>query len=472
MSKNRNTLNNHKKEGKRLIPPLRQIPNLSYYSWTDRLPEYLYVALLVANLSQEEYLRIFRLIVAYFVEIDKRPRDLSHSALCECNAELLLGLLNDIFNAEKFKRIFRPLLLFKKIPCYSVWKEFIGTETNPNEDWEMLQKAIGETLNSRSQESVDIMWLSIVYKMVSGRLRFRKKKEHEEIMDMVLNYPCKGDLEEVNSIIRSMYGACEAMEKSIWARSFWDACLLKTPPIIPLPKVAIKQEKIDETLVSRLKSTWKKLFYYFYETLETSVDAKHDVVFGIVMYSMQILTDSFNRNIGTYLIGRIVLRSLVENYITLSYLAKKDKPELWKKFKEYGAGQAKLISLKTEKYESVPQFFNLKDINEIMEEERRKELVDIDLGNWASINLRKMSEESGTKGIYDKYYDLTSAYLHGNWAAIRDSIFVTDFNPLHRLMRVPIPKRNFEDVIPDMVKIMNLQLSLLSKIYGIDDLRI
>lgn len=189
-------------------------------------------------------------------------------------------------------------------------------------------------------------------------------------------------------------------------------------------------------------------------------------------YSLSIVTDSLNRIIGTYLIGRIVLRSLVENYITLAYLVKMDKPELWQKYRDHGAGQAKLVSLKAKNYDSIPSFISLDDINGISTEDKREEFVDIDLGHWAGSNLRQMSIESETKEIYDKYYDWTSGYLHGNWGAVRDSVFLTDFNPLHRLMRVLLAKKNFNDVLPDMIEIMNLQLVLISKLYQLEEIKI
>ncbi|MFA0834573.1 MAG: DUF5677 domain-containing protein [Methanobacterium formicicum] len=472
-NKNRSSLDDHQKKGKKLIPPLKQISNLDFTSWHNRLPEYLYAALLTANLSQEEYLIKFRLMVEHFayVEEDLRPEDLSLTSLSKCDKIFLRNALHTLFDDKEIKSILKPLLLFKELPAYPIWKDIIGSEAS-EDDWNILKIAIGKTLYHNSQASTDIRWLCVVYKMACGNIRINE--DLIDIMNNVWNYPYEGDLKEVRPTIRVLEGSLAYWTENSakWVTTFWEECLSRTTPEV-LVKKRNSHYKIDKELSKRFKTIWNKLFQRFYDTLETSdADAKHDTSFGLVMYSLRILTECVNRNTGNYLIGRILLRSLVENYITFAYLVKKDKIELWEAYRRYGAGQAKLVSLKAEKYESDPSFISFDDVNEIANEDMREEFVDIDLGHWAGVDLRKMSEYSDTKKTYDKYYDWTSGYSHGNWAAVRDSIYTTDFNPLHKLMRVPSPKLDFNDVIGDMMEIMNLQLSLLSELYELEDLTI
>src|SRR5664279_3376230 len=97
---NRDSLKDHKKDGKKLIPPLKQMQNLELDSWIDRLPEYLYAALLTTNLSQEEYLRRFRLMVEHFAysNEDNKPDDLSLTSLSKCDENYLHESLNTLFD--------------------------------------------------------------------------------------------------------------------------------------------------------------------------------------------------------------------------------------------------------------------------------------------------------------------------------------------------------------------------------------
>ncbi|MCE7699840.1 MAG: hypothetical protein K8E24_013825, partial [Methanobacterium paludis] len=314
-NKIRSPLENHKMDGKKLIPPLKQIPNLSFTLWTDRLPEYLYAALLTANLSQNEYLRRFRLMVEYFADSEEefRPENLSLTSLGKYNQDYLSNALNILFDTEELKNILRPLLLFEELPAYSVWKDVIGSEPDEN-DWEMLKIAIGKTLYHQSQESTDIRWLCVVYQMACGKIRVLE--DLREPMGEVWNYPYKGDLRKVRPTIRAMECSMSCLIECSgdWVSSFWDTCFFETDPEVLVEKRR-QTYKIDDELSKRFEIIWSKLFKGFVDTLETSsVDAKHDASFGLAMYSLRILTETLNRNIGNYLIGRILLRSLAENY--------------------------------------------------------------------------------------------------------------------------------------------------------------
>ncbi|MFZ0990020.1 MAG: hypothetical protein WAN27_20085, partial [Xanthobacteraceae bacterium] len=77
-----------------------------------------------------------------------------------------------------------------------------------------------------------------------------------------------------------------------------------------------------------------------------------------------------------------------------------------------------------------------------------------------------MADESGLKSFYDKYYDTLSGYTHANWAAVRHDVFGVCANPLHRFHRIPLPPRFLsDDSVPDLVKIANLALDQLTKLY-------
>jgi hypothetical protein len=50
----------------------------------------------------------------------------------------------------------------------------------------------------------------------------------------------------------------------------------------------------------------------------------------------------------------------------------------------------------------------------------------------------ELAEQSGTKDAYDAHFGWNSAFVHGQWAAVRDGTLTTCLNPLHRLHRVPL----------------------------------
>ncbi|MFA0729882.1 DUF5677 domain-containing protein, partial [Vibrio sp. 10N.222.48.A4] len=150
-----------------------------------------------------------------------------------------------------------------------------------------------------------------------------------------------------------------------------------------------------------------------------------------------------------------------------SYLVATNDKKMWDVYRTYGSSQAKLTFIKLEEVlEDKPEYLKKSQIESLANEDIYMDFQDIELGNWAKIDLRKMSIIGKCKDIYDAYYSWPSTYAHGQWCAVRDTVFTTCLNPLHRLHRVPLPRPKYEDhAEKDLVKLTNMTLDLLNKIY-------
>jgi hypothetical protein len=77
-----------------------------------------------------------------------------------------------------------------------------------------------------------------------------------------------------------------------------------------------------------------------------------------------------------------------------------------------------------------------------------------------------MSQVAGCKDVYDAYYSWPSSYAHGQWCAVRDVVFTTCHNPLHRLHRIPRTAPRYEDGAEnDLILLFNKVLDLLDDVY-------
>jgi hypothetical protein len=155
--------------------------------------------------------------------------------------------------------------------------------------------------------------------------------------------------------------------------------------------------------------------------------------------------------------GRLLVRTLTEVRVTLAFLVRKGDAETWTRFRSYGSGQAKLALLKYEMLDGgQPNLVRPETLEALANEDFFQEFVNIDLGSWSGLDLRKMAEQSGTKDDYDRFYGWTSTFVHGQWAAVRDAVFATCLNPLHRVHRVPMPmQRPMESSVPDAIRLCN-----------------
>jgi hypothetical protein len=163
----------------------------------------------------------------------------------------------------------------------------------------------------------------------------------------------------------------------------------------------------------------------------------------------------------------MVLRSLVEVYVNLAYLLKQDSEDLWLQYRQYGTGQSKLAFLKiADGGGELPKYVSTRTLEALANDDMWQEFVDIDVGHWAGKDLRRISEKAGVKDVYDKYYDWPSSFVHGQWGAVRNTVFDFCINPLHRLHRIPRPPRlDLEDVGWDGVLLGNLVLDLVDVAY-------
>ena len=118
------------------------------------------------------------------------------------------------------------------------------------------------------------------------------------------------------------------------------------------------------------------------------------------------------------------------------------------------------------KRRNLPKFIDNKALEELVNEDVWEEFLSINIGHWEKSNLRKMSEEANVKDVYDKYYSWSSTFAHGHWCAVRDSVFDTCGNPLHRLHRIPrLSSKSLPDVVPDACLLVDKSLEILSSIY-------
>ena len=460
------SLASHDKKGKILNPPFLKLPNLKPVSWADdRLPEWLWAGLLIERMGRLSAIELLKHAVQYWIAKSDslRPSDLTFTALSKIGSSERCEFLSFLCKNEDAKHALEPLLLLvSDLPGGQEWAQAIAG--SPSQDmWSALGRTVINMLDHQSQTATDCRWLRLLYYTAKNQM------QHEKNMAAALIfYPNVGDMRAVRPYIRATempldFGQPIGYE---WSKKFWRVCMDRTQ-CAPLDisnhdneiDAKISSEQIQE-LLEALKKHWDNV------VTDTDINPKRDAVFGIAFYCISILGELVDGGTKVGILGRSGLRTIVECYITLAFLVKRDQDDLWKEYRQYGSGQAKLSFLKlTEKVEKQPTAFNVDDLERLANEDFWQEFLPMNLGNWAKLNLRNMSEEAGIKEVYDSFYDWSSGFVHGHWGAVRDSVFVTCVNPLHRFHRIPEKRRDLNNVVHDAGELVNSVLGLLDKTY-------
>lgn len=482
-TKNETDLIDYKRDGKLLQPPLAQFGK-STSSWIDeRLPDMLWAALVISQVTREEALSFFRYVLNYVTD-KKELYNITLSGIGLFAPEIRSAFIKYILSYDKkdIKKILKPLLAFELLPARAEWSDEMGGDSITKEDWKLIVDAVRLTLGHQSQEATDCRWVKVAAMIISGKLSCPLEMAQE-----ILGYPNVGDQRKVRPTIRATEIVPEPDgQKPKWPSDFWEECRDKTD--------CLPEQEVDSTLrnkmqefeeeLERTRSNYheqcRKIRYKLIEhslltAKTTGVDSRHEAVFGIALYGFGIFVENIFYRLGMSINGRALLRVLFETYITLAYLVKKEseEPRVWDDFRSYGSGQANLIYRKFEEGGLKSSAIDKERIGAIANEDKWTEFVTINLGHWDSSDLRKMSEYVGEKQLYDKYYAYTSGFIHANWAAIRESIYQRCFNPLHRLHQIT----SFElpmmtTVTDDMIEMVNKILDLVSSCYPEFDPRI
>jgi hypothetical protein len=461
-------LSSLKRKGKVIASPVSGL-NLQFSSWiNDVIPEVLWSLLAITGLSREDALSSYRRILAKVRENkgDLENRRLEHSRLAELEQSVFNAVFADECAKQDFAIALSPLLLLEGLPDRKHWEALLP---NPDTDaWSRLAAAVARTFDHQSQEATDARWLKITTVAVQGMLHLptnmaERAREYDE-------YPNRGDMKSVRPSIRALEMSFRPgigdEKRSQWMDEFWLECWQSTDCLLANPDE--EATKADHaSLFEQLVKLDDALVGYFLETVEqTGIDAKHDACFGLTFYILQLLFFCLKSTVGQALPGRIALRSAVECYITLAYLVHHDNPTVWLQYRNYGTGQSKLAFLKRLDQDEVPSFISAELLEQLANQDAWMEFQDIKLGAWADKNLRNMAQEAGEKAFYDRYYDVLSGYVHGNWSAISHAVFGLCLNPLHRFHRVPLaPRLLIDDAVPDLTKIVNLALDKLAHMY-------
>lgn len=451
-------------------------------SWADdHMPEMLWAVLLTGVLDRKSYLDCLRSVAIHCKEWFKRdetnaeevpqePYSPNHTVVID---QTTLATSSD----EKFREFLkiplrqplgyaalRPLLLIESLPGRERWIRELDVEPESG-DWETLAKAMAGVLDHQSEQSTDIRWFKLIVTAISGHLRFPSTMS-DRIEELRL-FPDKGDMRRVRPFIRSSEMMLRRHPPSKWIEAFWEELMEKTRCIDPtqLEEHAFADTAIDpKTLYAARHDVIDRFFRHM---TAKRVDARLDCAFGLVLFGLSLIEEIGAHRAHTRIMGRLALRTLAEIAITLRYLIDKNSADLWRSYRVYGAGQAKLAFLKAQELEGdLPPFLDEAALHGIANEDKWQEYVEIDIGHWADSNLRKLSIECSAKDVYDKYYDWTSGFTHGHWGAVRDTNFLTCHNPLHRLHRIPrLAHRQLNSVEVDAVELVNDMIQRLDALF-------
>lgn len=441
-------------------------------SWSHgRLPEYLWIGLVLKKYGRSIGLeKIYKIIVI----LHKLVPDLFAPRLSDVLSleypiqasfyEQVLSIIS--------KDTIAPLTLLLTQSKYPVFAEFFCMPTlDIKERQETLLETMQNLMDHQTHEATDIRFVVLYFELMSGRLSIPKEE-----VTLLLEYPTLEHADEKMRMIRPMIRSmemmllhCETISEDYIAY-FWKGISQMTD--CSLYTMHFKNEDRD---ISGYLEELHEIFAYLSHLL-TSVsplDEKMNVIFGIATYSYKRFKEAADHNLFNSISGRGCVRVMIENYIMIKYLLKKE-PEhqnIWREYQFYGLGLYKLVLARHRECKNInpTSHFDKDYIKALVNEFVLEESVDMDTRYFDQQNIRLKAEAVNEKDLFGLYYDYDSSFEHGLWGAIRESSLVKCNNPAHKYHCVPDidDHNNLKSVLPDCIMIMRKTLELLNELYGL-----
>lgn len=470
-------LSGHFQDGKRFLPPFSRIENMRFSSWKDhRMPEMLWAVLAIGNWKREKALEFFRYVGGY-IEKNHECFDITLSGIASLPLEKRTEFIAYILNwSPETKGLLSSMLLFPNLPARTEWETALSNEKlDLDKAASDLATGVKEVMWHQSEAATDCRWIKHLAMILAQKISFSSSiKDIHETLKGIIEYPNYGDLTRIRPSIRAgeigtPFGKTEDFT---WAEHFWEVCYKNTPCIPEKTKIQLpyKPEEWDARKkhysIEAIRVRKSLITHALNVTKTTAIDSCFEGSFGFALYGQSLIDEITIHNLNFSIAGRLLLRSLVETYITFAYLAKKNDLPTWEAYRQHGSGQAKLVYLKFQELKKTPKWIDPEIAEKIANEDKWSEFVPINVGHWDDSNLRILSETAGLKEIYDEYYTWLSGYIHANWAAVRETVYQTCLNPLHRLHRIPsFATPNMPDITEDAIEIGNNILDLLNSLY-------
>lgn len=471
-------LKDHKYEKGILKSPMNQINYIKNYSWKKEcFPDFIWIALIINYYGRKD--AFFR-ISGFFKEIEKlsfklESLQLSYFfSLTEKQQLEFYEILLKYINVE----VLNPLtIIFKnknhEIFIESFFKEGISVEKK----LDILEKVVENFGENKSEGGTDVQYVILAF-YFSVKKNIHTTENGKHAFEGLYHYQ-KTDhnnekMREYRPIVRSMFGGVKYMiyeQDFEFIKSFWKELL----EIGGCKLVYGKYENnysIDENFIEDVKKEFQKLFIEHTESeLE---DSKFNVILGSSVYALRILNEIIECNLRNNVMGRLSLRTIIEIYIILKFIHKKenDKPRLWEDYQEYGVGKYKLILIKAREVNGFENSHLKPEMVDALVNEQVDEMfTDVDFRYFENSQIRNKAIEIGEKELYDLYYDYESNYAHGLWGAVRESAMLKCVNPLHLGHNVPDIQLNhgLADVLPDAVMVFKKLLLFINENYQLSE---
>jgi Family of unknown function (DUF5677) len=458
---------------------------ISLTSWTkNRMPEYLWLGLILDQYGRTDGMKKTQSLlheIANFTDSINHPRLSDILRLNDNEQEKIYKIISTHVDSV----VISPLTIICNIEKYPTFYEFFNQcNISVEQRLDTLSNAIKIYSPHQSDEATDLRYLAMNLLLFKGKIHISDNCPN--VFDAYKNYPNTEHSDPKMSSYRPSIRSSEGIDLNFietpdgpqiipidtsFADYFWREMGL----ISSCETFSIDHKSNTNDYAEFIEKFQKIIHFITVENKDKSLsEDKFDVIVGSSTYALKIFKEIHDNSLGNSIISRMGIRTIIEVYIILKYLLKKEEkiPKIWEEYKIYGMGNYKLILLKAREKEAKETSHFVPFIADILVNEIKwEEFIDIDLKYFNKTGIREKSIEIGEKDLFDTYYDYDSNFAHGLWGAVRESSMLACNNSCHFNHIVPDSHcaQNLPDTMTDCLDTMSKLLDLLDDLFKIPE---
>lgn len=483
-------LDDHKRVGKKFIPPLQHMINPTEINYIERiLPEIAWIQFFIQNLGTKKGIKTALKFLDLSFHLEKwenHPRFgfLSNFKLFErAHWEKLKNELKDHDLLDQVISSLRPFV--RSYPDHNpfgqLFDEIVDFE---NHDLEKVRSVISDMFDRRSHKASIAQSVITYNEITTGGVIYTENVQPPNLDSIIFDFESDDSgkaCAHVRMSVNQIFAHCDPDIGDQWAEYFWNRghllCPLHTEYHRPERDKNIQHpvanfgNKFECYARNLLSEVWKELPVEIYRS------ESFEVMGALLSRQTTLACEVINNpGIWNFHSGPLFLRALVDNYITTAWILK-DPLDRSRKFISHGLGQEKLkiehlkaeydaLDDKTEK-EQLKQFIDAKEAWINMQ--HFTFLQEVDIGSWSGMNTRQMAQEAGCLNLYRFAYTPWSQAAHGTWNHIGLFDSHASSDSLHKHIQQPFYHQHQDlDIVINTSKYLDKMYTLVINHYCIE----
>lgn len=452
-------LSDHKRIGKKFIPPMAQL-GMKEVDYIERIiPELVWIRYFISTLGEHDGIHTALRLIK---EADSLQKWEGHSKfsfqssyrrLTEEHWQKLRARLDKAGIGQLCQDSLGAF-----VRCYPTDNPFsqlvnhVELESPSDRDIQLARDVVKSLFDRRSKPACAVQSVVLVAELEAGRVKYTSAVRPPDLNAIFSNFESEASqhaCSHVRTQTNFMFMFAEKEIGDAWARYFWnrgkDLVPIKaeieissetySPDAHPLLKFGIDYEKYAWGIVDEI---WSKL------PIDIYADECFSILGALLARQCNLATTlASNYFLWDFRAGPLFLRPMTDAYITAAWILK-DPDDRARKFILYGLGQEKL---RIEHFKSILDKHEPEDrkmFDKVIEaregwlnSQHFSFLQHVDIGSWSGISTREMAEQAGCIDLYNFAYTPWSFAAHGTWNHVGTFDAVPSREPLHKYMWQP-----------------------------------